>query len=123
MGWWPFGRRATADKDVDVLLAESEAATPTHAPAGGFRMTVEDVFAITGRGTVAVGRVESGTLTTGQRVDVVRNGAAVATTEVDGIEKFRATVETATPGENVGLLLREVTRDQVQRGDVVSTPL
>jgi elongation factor Tu len=117
MGWWPFGRKATADKDVDVLLAESDAASPT----GEFRMTVADVFTITGRGTVAVGRVESGRLTTGQRVDVVRSGVTVARTEVAGIEKFRATVETATPGDNVGLFLRDVTRDQVQRGDVVQT--
>jgi len=117
MAWWPFGRKETADKDVDVLRAQAEAASPT----GRFRMTVDDVFSITGRGTVAVGRVEAGRLSTGERVDVVRGGATVATTEVTGIEKFRAKLDTATPGENVGLLLRAVDRDQVQRGDVVQT--
>jgi elongation factor Tu len=118
MRWWPFGRKATADRDVDVLLAQADAASPT----GRFRMGVEDVFTITGRGTVVTGRVESGRLTRGQRVEVVRDGAEVTTTEVTGIEKFRAALETATAGENVGLLLRDVERHQVQRGDVVQTP-
>lgn len=117
MRFWPFGRKETSDKDVDVLRAEAVATSP----AGPFRMPVEDVFSITGRGTVATGRVESGRLEVGQEVDVVRNGEGVARTAVTGIEKFRSKLEVATPGENVGLLLRDLTKDQVQRGDVIQT--
>jgi elongation factor Tu len=118
MGWWPpFGRKETDDKSVEVLLAEANAASPT----GVFRMLVEDVFSITGRGTVVTGQVESGALAAGRRVEVVRDGAVVATTEVAAIEKFRAVVDVAQPGENVGLLLTGVTREQVQRGDLVQT--
>jgi translation elongation factor EF-Tu-like GTPase len=115
MGWWPFGRRRTSDQDVDVLLARAEAATPT----GTFRLTVEDVFSITGRGTVVTGRVESGRLDVGQRVELVRDGVPVAATEVTGIEQFRATLTTASAGENVGLLLRGWGKDAVHRGDVL----
>lgn len=115
MGWWPFGRKESDDKSVEVLLAEANAASPT----GGFRLTVEDVFSITGRGTVVTGKVESGTLAAGQHVDVVRDGTVVETTEVTGVEKFRAVVDLAQPGDNVGLLLKGLAREQVQRGDLV----
>jgi elongation factor Tu len=118
MGWWPFGRRErTDDKSVETLRAEAAA----QAPAGPFRLTVEDVFTITGRGTVVTGVVESGVLAVGGQVDVVRADVTVVTTEVTGIEKFRATLDVASPGENVGLLLRDVTREQLRRGDVVQT--
>ena len=124
MGWWPFGRKSTEDKNVETLLAEANAASPTaHAaptPAGGFRMTVDDVFMITGRGVVVTGQVESGTLAVGQPVQVVRDGAVVASTEVTGIEKFRAVIDTAQVGENVGLLMRGLARDQLRSGDVVT---
>jgi elongation factor Tu len=123
MGWWPFGRRSARDKDVDVLLAEADAASPPSrsslAPTGGFRLTVDDVFMITGRGVVATGQVESGTLAVGATVQVVRDGTVIATSEVSGIEKFRAVIDTAQPGENVGLLLRGVTREELRSGDVV----
>jgi translation elongation factor EF-Tu-like GTPase len=117
MGWWPFGRKRSSDQDVDVLLAQADAASPT----GPFRLTVEDVFTITGRGTVVTGRVESGRLDVGQRVQLVRDGVPVAASEVSGIEKFRATLTTATAGENVGLLLRGLATADVQRGDVVQS--
>jgi len=124
MGWWPFGRKSTEDKNVETLLAEANAASPTAsaapAPAGGFRMTVDDVFMITGRGVVVTGQVESGTLAVGQPVQVVRDGAVVASTEVTGIEKFRAVIDTAQVGENVGLLMRGLARDQLRSGDVVT---
>jgi elongation factor Tu len=124
MGWWPFGRRSTEDKNVEALLAEANASSPPSpaAPssASGFRLTVDDVFMITGRGVVVTGQVESGTLAVGQRVQVVRDGAVVATTEVSAIEKFRAVIETAQVGENVGLLMRGLARDQLRSGDVVT---
>jgi translation elongation factor EF-Tu-like GTPase len=74
---------------------------------------------IAGRGVVVTGRIATGVATVGQPVNVVRNGAVVATTKVKGIEKFRAVMETATVGENVGLLLDAIERDQVMSGDLV----
>jgi len=124
MGWWPFGRRSTEDKNVEALLAEANASSPPSpaAPpsASGFRLTVDDVFMITGRGVVVTGQVESGTVAVGQHVQVVRDGAVVATTQVSAIEKFRAVIETAQVGENVGLLMRGLARDQLRSGDVVT---
>jgi translation elongation factor EF-Tu-like GTPase len=90
------------------------------APPGGFGLTVEDVFSITGRGTIVTGRVLAGTVSVGDQVRITRAGQVVATTQVTGIEMFRKIVDTAKAGENVGLLLRGVERNQVIRGDVVS---
>ena len=133
MGLWPFGRKETEDKDVDVLLAEARAASPPpsvsfddpepapvgQAGDGTFRLPVDDVFMIAGRGTVVTGRVESGVVTNGQQVQVVRDGAVVATTKVNAIEQFRVVKDTATVGENVGLLLDGLTREQLKAGDVI----
>ncbi len=133
MGLWPFGRKETEDKDVDVLLKEARAASPPPtvsfvdpepAPVGAagdgsFRLPVDDVFMITNRGVVVTGRVESGVATIGQQVHVVRGGNVVATSKINAIEKFRAVMETATVGENVGLLLDAMTREQVMSGDVI----
>jgi len=118
MGWWPFGRKSTADKDVETLLAEADAASPPSS-AGDFRLTVDDVFMITGRGVVVTGQVESGRVTIGLPVQVLRDGVVVATTEVTAIEKFRATLESAQVGDNVGLLMRGLARDELKSGDVV----
>lgn len=83
-------------------------------------MTIEDVFSITGRGTVVTGRVSAGTVTKGMAVAVSRDGGRLGTTVVSGIEMFRKVTDTATAGDNVGLLLQDVTRDQVTRGDIMS---
>ena len=115
MGLWPFGRKRTDDKSVETLLAQSEAASPT----GRFRLAVEDVFMITGRGVVVTGRVESGSTAIGRQVTLLRDGGVVATSRINGIEKFRAVTDIATAGENVGLLLDALTKDQVHRGDIV----
>jgi translation elongation factor EF-Tu-like GTPase len=81
-----------------------------------FRMVVEDVFAIRGRGTVATGRVESGELRVG---DVVRlnDGESL---KVDGIEAFRKILDSAGPGDNIGVLFRKLDRSRISRGDVLS---
>jgi elongation factor Tu len=118
MGWWPFGRKPVEDTSVETLLAQANAASPT----GGFGLTVGDVFSIAGRGTVVTGRVESGVVTVGQQVELVREGATIATTTVTGIEKFRAVLETAQAGDSVGLLLKDLSRDQVHGGDRIQTP-
>jgi translation elongation factor EF-Tu-like GTPase len=81
-----------------------------------FRMTIEDVFAIRGRGTVATGRVESGQLRVGDEVLV--NGTMSVT--VDAIEAFRQQMTEANVGDNIGVLLRKVERSQLKRGDVLS---
>ena len=115
MGLWPFGRKETEDKDVDRLLAEANAAEPS----SGFTLPVEDVFMITGRGVVVTGRIAEGRATIGQSVSVVRNGEVVASTTVKAIEKFRAVMDSAGVGENVGLLLDTIARDQVLSGDLI----
>ncbi|MFL7790538.1 MAG: EF-Tu/IF-2/RF-3 family GTPase [Anaerolineae bacterium] len=81
-------------------------------------MNIEDVFAIRGRGTVVVGQIESGTLQIG---DVVKIETQVDTLEtiVTGIEKFRRRLKQASAGENVGVLLRDVAKEDLQRGDVL----
>nr|WP_206673633.1 EF-Tu/IF-2/RF-3 family GTPase [Pseudactinotalea terrae] len=96
-----------------------DAAAPS-APIGGFSLTVEDVFTITGRGIVVTGRVASGRLHEGQTVVIQRGGVGQVEVKVVGIEMFRQLVQTAEAGDNVGLLLRRVTRDDVHRGDVIA---
>jgi hypothetical protein len=81
-----------------------------------FRMTVEDVFVIQRRGTVATGRIESGTLRVGDTVQI--DGTLDA--RVDGIEAFRKTIDEATAGDNVGVLFRGVDKGQVNRGSVLT---
>jgi elongation factor Tu len=83
-----------------------------------FQMPVEDVFFIRGRGTVVTGRVEAGTLKTGDQV-TLQHGGASRTVTVTGIEMFRKVLDQAGPGDNVGLLLRDITKDDVQRGDLL----
>jgi translation elongation factor EF-Tu-like GTPase len=91
-----------------------------NVPPGAFELTVEDVFSITGRGTIVTGRVIAGTVAVGDQVLLSRAGTPLLQTEVTGIEMFRKTVTIANAGDNVGLLLRDVERDQVVRGDVLS---
>jgi len=86
---------------------------------GTFGLTVEDVFSITGRGTVVTGRVLSGSASVGDHVVVVRGGQVVLQSQIDGVEMFRKTTTVANAGDNVGLLLRGVAKDQVLRGDVI----
>lgn len=93
---------------------------PQDRDTGVFQMTIEDVFFITGRGTVVTGRISSGAIRTGSQVTVSRNGQQLGTTTVTGIEKFRDTPDEARMGDNVGLLLDGVERDQVAGGDVLS---
>ncbi|MGC9393892.1 MAG: EF-Tu/IF-2/RF-3 family GTPase [Anaerolineae bacterium] len=92
--------------------------SPFGATLTGFRMTVQDVFSIKGRGTVVTGTVESGTITEGAAIEV-HGPSGVTQTVVQGIEMFRRTMSQANAGDNVGILLRGVQRDQVQRGDVL----
>ena len=86
-----------------------------------FLMSVEDVFSITGRGTVATGRIERGTVKVGEEVEIVGLRDTVKTT-VTGIEMFRKLLERGQAGDNVGLLLRGIDKDGVERGQVLAKP-
>jgi elongation factor Tu len=83
-----------------------------------FRMTVEDVFTIRDRGTVITGRIESGMLKAGDEISIQRQGSAKRTV-VTGIEMFRVQLQQAKAGDNVGLLLRDIGKQDIQRGDVL----
>jgi elongation factor Tu len=87
-----------------------------------FLMPVEDVFTITGRGTVVTGRVERGVLKVNETVDIVGIHETKQTTTVTGVEMFRKLLDEARAGENVGLLLRGIKREDVERGQVVIKP-
>jgi len=84
-----------------------------------FRMTVEDVFFIRGRGTVATGKIEQGLLKVGDELTLTRQGATRKVV-VSGIETFRKQIPQAAAGDNVGLLLKDLTKDDVKTGDVLS---
>ncbi|MBZ0256595.1 elongation factor Tu [bacterium] len=87
-----------------------------------FLMAVEDVFSITGRGTVATGRIERGQVKVGEKVEVVGLQEASFETTVTGVEMFRKQLDSGLAGDNVGLLLRGVERDGIERGQVVAAP-
>ena len=87
-----------------------------------FLMPVEDVFTITGRGTVATGRVERGTVKVGDEVQIVGLRDEIKKTVVTGVEMFRKILDLAEAGDNVGLLLRGVDRDEIERGQVLAKP-
>ncbi len=86
-----------------------------------FLMPVEDVFTITGRGTVATGRVERGTVKVGDTVEIVGMGSKISTV-ITGVEMFRKMLDQAQAGDNVGLLLRGVQRNEIERGQVLCKP-
>jgi elongation factor Tu len=83
---------------------------------------VEDVFSITGRGTVATGRVERGRIKLGEEVEIVGFRAEPRKTVVTGLEMFRKVLDEAVAGDNIGILLRGVERDDVERGMVIAKP-
>jgi elongation factor Tu len=114
------------NKWVDKIFALMDAVdkyipTPERNTDKAFLMAIEDVFTITGRGTVATGRIERGTIKIGDSVEIVgiRN---TKTTTITGIEMFQKTLESGVAGDNVGILLRGVTRDDIERGMVLAAP-
>jgi len=96
--------------------------TPPRETDKPFLMAVEDVFTITGRGTVVTGRVERGTLKVGDEVEIVGLSEEKKKTVVTGIEMFRKQLDEAIAGDNVGVLLRGITKDEVERGQVLAKP-
>jgi len=87
-----------------------------------FLMPVEDVFSITGRGTVATGRIETGVANTGDPIDIIGMGAEKLTSVVTGVEMFRKILDRGEAGDNVGLLLRGIAKEDIRRGMVICKP-
>jgi len=87
-----------------------------------FLMPVEDIFSITGRGTVATGRIETGVVKTGEEVNIIGLGAESKKTVVTGVEMFRKILDRGEAGDNVGLLLRGIDKKEIKRGMVVAAP-
>ena len=111
------------DKIMDLMTAVDEAIPePEHENDKPFLMPVEDVFTITGRGTVATGRVERGTLKLNDEVELIGIKEEGRKTVVTGIEMFRKLLDYAEAGDNVGLLLRGVNREDILRGQVLAKP-
>ena len=96
--------------------------TPVRDIDKPFLMPIEDIFSITGRGTVVTGRVERGKVLVGENVEIVGIRPKTQKTVVTGIEMFRKLLDEGTAGDNVGLLLRGVTKDDVERGQVIAKP-
>ena len=111
------------DKILELMDAVDEyIPTPERDTDKPFLMPVEDVFSITGRGTVATGRVERGTVKVGDPVEIVGLVEQKRTSVVTGVEMFRKLLDQAIAGDNIGILLRGINRDQVERGQVVAKP-
>jgi elongation factor Tu len=95
---------------------------PPRAIDKDFLMPVEDVFTITGRGTVATGRIERGIVNTGDAIDILGMGAENLKSTITGVEMFRKILDRGEAGDNVGLLLRGIEKDQIKRGMVICKP-
>jgi elongation factor Tu len=108
---------------ADLMKAVDESIPqPVRETEKPFLMPIEDVFTITGRGTVVTGRIERGVLKVNETVDIIGIREAKQTTTVTGIEMFRKLLDEGQAGENVGLLLRGIKREDVERGQVIIKP-
>lgn len=117
------GDPAWEEKIIELMNAVDEyIPTPQREIDKPFMMPVEDVFSITGRGTVATGRVERGILKVGDQVEIIGLSEEPKATTVTGVEMFRKLLDQAEAGDNIGALLRGVSRDEVQRGQVLAKP-
>jgi elongation factor Tu len=111
------------DKIVKLMEeVDSYIPAPVRDTAKPFLMPVEDVFSITGRGTVATGRVERGVVKTGDNVEIVGLAEEARTVVVTGVEMFRKLLDEAQAGDNIGALLRGVQRSDIERGQVLAAP-
>jgi elongation factor Tu len=112
-----------AEKIHELMAAVDEyIPTPERAVDRPFLMPVEDVFSITGRGTVATGRVERGTVKVGDEVEIVGMREDTRKTVCTGVEMFRKLLDSAQAGDNIGALLRGVDRKEIERGQVLAKP-
>ncbi|HCX64499.1 MAG TPA: elongation factor Tu [Eubacteriaceae bacterium] len=112
-----------ADKIVELMEeADKYIPDPERDTDKPFLMPVEDVFSITGRGTVATGRVERGTIKVGEEVEIVGLAEKSRKVVVTGVEMFRKLLDQAVAGDNIGALLRGVDREEIERGQVLAHP-
>ncbi|MFF5996322.1 elongation factor Tu [Lysinibacillus sp. KU-BSD001] len=117
------GEAQWEEKIVELMDAvDSYIPTPERQTDKPFMMPVEDVFSITGRGTVATGRVERGQVKVGDVVEIVGLQEEAKSTTVTGVEMFRKLLDYAEAGDNIGALLRGVAREDIQRGQVLAKP-
>ncbi|MDQ0201811.1 elongation factor Tu [Neobacillus ginsengisoli] len=117
------GDAAWEEKIYELMTAVDEfIPTPTRDTDKPFMMPVEDVFSITGRGTVATGRVERGVVKVGDVVEIVGFTEEPKSTTVTGVEMFRKLLDFAEAGDNIGALLRGVAREDIERGQVLAKP-
>jgi len=117
------GDEAEAENIIKLMEAvDSYMPTPERDIDKPFLMPVEDVFTITGRGTVATGRVERGVVKVGEEVEMIGMVDETKKTVVTGLEMFRKLLDEARAGDNVGVLLRGVARDDIERGQVLAKP-
>jgi len=105
-----------------MAAVDSYIPDPTRDTDKPFMMPVEDVFSITGRGTVATGRVERGQVRVGDVVEIIGLAEEAASTTVTGVEMFRKLLDYAEAGDNIGALLRGVSREDIERGQVLAKP-
>ncbi|MBV7391380.1 MULTISPECIES: elongation factor Tu [Enterococcus] len=115
------GEASYEEKILELMAAVDEyIPTPVRDTDKPFMMPVEDVFSITGRGTVATGRVERGQVRVGDEIEIVGIAEETAKTTVTGVEMFRKLLDYAEAGDNIGALLRGVAREDIQRGQVLA---
>ncbi len=111
------------EKVMELMDAvDSYIPIPTRDVDKDFLMPVEDVFSITGRGTVATGRIETGVINSGDPVDILGLGAEKLKSVVTGVEMFRKILDRGEAGDNVGLLLRGIDKNEIRRGMVIAKP-
>ena len=117
------GDAAWVDKIMDLMDAvDTWIPIPPREVDKPFLMSVEDVFTITGRGTVATGRIERGVINTSDEVDIIGFNSEKLKSVCTGVEMFRKILDRGEAGDNVGLLLRGVEKDQIRRGMVIAKP-
>ncbi|MEI5909191.1 elongation factor Tu [Bacillus spongiae] len=117
------GEAEWEEKILELMSAVDEyIPTPERDTEKPFMMPVEDVFSITGRGTVATGRVDRGQVKVGDTIEIIGLADEAATTTVTGVEMFRKLLDYAEAGDNIGALLRGVSREDINRGQVLAKP-
>jgi elongation factor Tu len=117
------GEQKWVDSVLELMTAvDSWIEEPLREVDKDFLMPVEDVFSITGRGTVATGRIETGIANTGDTVDIIGMGAVKMTSVVTGIEMFRQILDRGEAGDNAGILLRGIAKEDIKRGMVICKP-
>ena len=118
-----YGEQKWVDTVLELMAAcDTWIEEPLREIDKPFLMPIEDVFSITGRGTVATGRIETGIAKTGDPVEIIGMGAGKLTSTITGIEMFRQILDRGEAGDNAGILLRGIDKEQIKRGMVICKP-